>query len=196
MITGRRAAPTTSPSARPGERAGDLHAARQTSGTPAPGSDDGRTLTLANANLLTVVQTVTDADADADTGGDLKGTRRVQIEDDGPDALWPMRFAGRALRGRDASGSGSEEGRRAAAGGLGDGCGDDRLRTTSYVTPCCMMGSHGAGTSYRLVRWTGPNTGVGFDARRQLWAGALIVLNQSGNMITGRPAAPTASPSA
>ena len=42
---------------------------------------------MANANLLTLVQTVTDADGDVDTAAINLGTGVFQIEDDGPDAV-------------------------------------------------------------------------------------------------------------
>jgi hypothetical protein len=46
--------------------------------------DDTATLTLGSANLLQVVQTVTDADGDADTAAINLGTGVFSIEDDGP----------------------------------------------------------------------------------------------------------------
>lgn len=46
--------------------------------------DDVETLTLANANLLQLVQTVTDADGDSDEAAINLGTGVFQIEDDGP----------------------------------------------------------------------------------------------------------------
>ena len=49
--------------------------------------DDSATLTLSNANLLQLVQTVTDADGDRDTASINLGTGVFSIEDDGPDAL-------------------------------------------------------------------------------------------------------------
>ncbi len=49
--------------------------------------DDTATLTLANANLLQVVQTVTDADGDKDSAAINLGTSVFQIEDDGPNAV-------------------------------------------------------------------------------------------------------------
>ena len=49
--------------------------------------DDPQTLTLANANLLQLVQTVTDADGDSDTAAINLGTGVFTIEDDGPDAV-------------------------------------------------------------------------------------------------------------
>ena len=49
--------------------------------------DDPQTLTLANANLLTLVQTVTDADGDSDTAAINLGSGVFTIEDDGPDVV-------------------------------------------------------------------------------------------------------------
>ena len=49
--------------------------------------DDPQTLTLANANLLQLVQTVTDADGDSDTAAINLGTGVFTIQDDGPDAV-------------------------------------------------------------------------------------------------------------
>ncbi len=49
--------------------------------------DDSSTLTLSNANLLQIVQTVTDADGDRDTASINLGTGVFSIEDDGPDAV-------------------------------------------------------------------------------------------------------------
>ena len=49
--------------------------------------DDTSTLTLSNANLLQLVQTVTDADNDFDTAAINLGTGVFKIEDDGPKAV-------------------------------------------------------------------------------------------------------------
>ncbi|WP_184681658.1 DUF5801 repeats-in-toxin domain-containing protein, partial [Pseudomonas fluvialis] len=48
--------------------------------------DDSSTLTLSNANLLQIVQTVTDADGDRDTASINLGNGVFSIEDDGPTA--------------------------------------------------------------------------------------------------------------
>ena len=49
--------------------------------------DDTSTLNMLNANLLQLVQTVTDADGDADSASINLGQGVFQIEDDGPDAV-------------------------------------------------------------------------------------------------------------
>ena len=49
--------------------------------------DDPQTLTLANANLLQLVQTVTDADGDSDAAALNLGTGVFTVQDDGPDAV-------------------------------------------------------------------------------------------------------------
>ena len=51
--------------------------------------DDPQTLTLANANLLQLVQTVTDADGDSDTAALNLGAGVFTIQDDGPRATVP-----------------------------------------------------------------------------------------------------------
>ena len=53
--------------------------------------DDPQTLTLANANLLQLVQTVTDADGDMDSASINLGTGVFTIQDDGPDAVVVIR---------------------------------------------------------------------------------------------------------
>ena len=49
--------------------------------------DDPQTLTLANANLLQLVQTVTDADGDSDAAALNLGAGVFTVQDDGPDAV-------------------------------------------------------------------------------------------------------------
>ena len=49
--------------------------------------DDPQTLTLADADLLQLVQTVTDADGDSDTAAINLGSGVFTIQDDGPDAV-------------------------------------------------------------------------------------------------------------
>ena len=50
--------------------------------------DDPATLTLANANLLQLVQTMTDADGDSVTAALDLGAGVFTIQDDGPARLW------------------------------------------------------------------------------------------------------------
>ena len=59
---------------------------------------------MANANLLTLVQTVTDADGDVDTAAINLGTGVFQIEDDGPDAVVANAVVADDCAGRDAAG--------------------------------------------------------------------------------------------
>ncbi|WP_188862467.1 DUF5801 repeats-in-toxin domain-containing protein, partial [Marinobacterium nitratireducens] len=66
--------------------------------------DDTSTLTLSSANLLKVVQTVTDADGDSDSAEVSLGAGVFSIEDDGPSVISPehaylLNSAGNSLTG-------------------------------------------------------------------------------------------------
>ena len=73
--------------AEPGERRRDVHAAAQHLARQHRQRRRHRNADAGEANLLTLVQTVTDADGDVDTAAINLGTGVFQIEDDGPDAV-------------------------------------------------------------------------------------------------------------
>ena len=154
--------------------------------------DDTATLTLANANLLTLVQTVTDADGDSDTAAINLGTGVFQIEDDGPDAVVANAVAAAIVL--DESPVGRRR-RMVTATGVFDYaelCG--RLPPTDF-------GSDGPGSATYSLVLTGSNVASGLFALDPadtsagdgdgIGQGAQIVLNQSGNVITGSVGAMT-----
>ena len=92
-----------------------------------------QTLTLANADLLQLVQTVTDADGDSDTAAINLGAGVFPIEDDGPDAVVVNATAAaivldetRRLGRRTATGVGGSA--TVTANFAGELCGGDGLR--------------------------------------------------------------------
>ena len=103
--------------AEPGDRSGDVHAARQHLARRAPATTTiTATLTLANANAAALVQTVTDADGDIDTAAINLGAGVFQIEDDGPDAV-VVNAAAAAIVLDETRPVGHGDGRRQRAGG-------------------------------------------------------------------------------
>src|SRR6185436_16197947 len=152
-------------------------------------------LTLANANLLQLVQTVKDADGDSDTAALNLGTGVFQIEDDGPNAV-TAGVANDTLVLDETRAVGTEEDGDSDPAGLATVTANF---SDNFVAP--DYGSDGAGsTSYSLVL-TGSNVNSGLYALDNtdttagdldgIGQGAQIVLNQSGNTITGTVGATT-----
>ena len=152
--------------------------------------DDTATLTLANANLLTLVQTVTDADGDVDTAAINLGTGVFQIEDDGPDAVVANAVAA-AIVLDETRPVGTETDGDSAPAGL-DTVTVNLAGNFAAVTD---FGSDGPGSATYSLVLTGSNVASGLFALDAadttagdldgIGQGAQIVLNQSGNTITG-----------
>jgi T1SS-143 domain-containing protein len=137
--------------------------------------DDTATLTLANANLLQVVQTVTDADGDSESAAINVGTGVFQIEDDGPTAAVENAVAAAIVL--------DESPVPADGDGIVSATGDFSV---NFGTP--DFGTDGEGdVTYALVL-TGADVASGLfalDPNEADGQGAEIVLNQSGDVITG-----------
>jgi hypothetical protein len=151
--------------------------------------DDTATLTLSSADLLKVVQTVTDADGDHDAASINLGSGVFQIEDDGPDA---------ALADKAVSALVLDETRPVGTetDGDSDPAGLDTVTVNfsgNFKAP--DYGSDGPGSVAYALSLTGSNVASGLyalDAADKsagdgdgIGQGAQIVLNQSGNTITG-----------
>ena len=147
--------------------------------------DDTATLTLANANLLTLVQTVTDADGDFDTAAINLGTGVFQIEDDGPDAVVANAVAAAIVLDESPVAPNGD--------GIVSATGNFALNFGS--PPPTDFGSDGPGSATYSLVLTGSNVASGLFALDPadtsagdgdgIGQGAQIVLNQSGNVITG-----------
>ena len=152
--------------------------------------DDTATLTLANANLLTLVQTVTDADGDSDTAAINLGTGVFQIEDDGPDAVVANAVAA-AIVLDETRPVGTETDGDSAPAGLDT----VTVNLAGNFAAATDFGSDGPGSATYSLVLTGSNVASGLFALDAadttagdldgIGQGAQIVLNQSGNTITG-----------
>jgi VCBS repeat-containing protein len=142
--------------------------------------DDTSTLTLANSNLLTLVQTVTDRDGDFDTAALNLGQGVFQIQDDGPDAVvtnatGDVFVLDESPAGTDAGGDNAPAGRSTITASLADNFG----ATIDY-------GSDGAGSVAYALALSANGIGSGLFALGAGGAqGAEITLSRSGNTITG-----------
>ena len=145
---------------------------------------------MANANLLTLVQTVTDADGDVDTAAINLGTGVFQIEDDGPDAVVANAVAA-AIVLDETRPVGTETDGDSAPAGLDT----VTVNLAGNFAAATDFGSDGPGSATYSLVLTGSNVASGLFALDAadttagdldgIGQGAQIVLNQSGNTITG-----------
>jgi hypothetical protein len=151
--------------------------------------DDTATLTLSSADLLKLVQTVTDGDDDKDTASIDLGTGVFKIQDDGPDAS--ISGTGSITLVLDETRPvGTETDGDSAPAGLATVQGNF---TSAFNPP--DYGSDGAGSATYTLSLAGTNVLSGLFALDLndksagdgdgIGKGAQIVLNQSGNTITG-----------
>ncbi|WP_188860123.1 retention module-containing protein, partial [Marinobacterium nitratireducens] len=145
-------------------------------------ADDVETLTTGSAGDLLIRATITDADGDTDTADVNLGAGVFSISDDGPDARVNADAALDALVldespvGEETDGDSDPVGRNTVTADFSD----NFVTTIDY-------GTDGAGSvSYSLVL-TGTDVGTGLYTLLGIagGAGTEIVLNQSGNVITG-----------
>ena len=144
--------------------------------------DDPQTLTLANANLLQLVQTVTDADGDSDAAALNLGAGVFTVQDDGPDAVVVNPTAAAIVLDESPVAPGGD-GIVSATGNF------------SVNFAAANFGTDGAGSATYSLVLTGSNVASGLFALDAadttagdgdgIGQGAQIVLNQSGNVITG-----------
>ena len=144
---------------------------------------------MANANLLTLVQTVTDADGDVDTAAINLGTGVFQIEDDGPDAVVANAVAAAIVLDETRPVGTETDGDRRRRSDDGDG------ELAGNFAAATDFGSDGPGSATYSLVLTGSNVASGLFALDAadttagdldgIGQGAQIVLNQSGNTITG-----------
>jgi hypothetical protein len=152
--------------------------------------DDSATLTTSAADLLRVVQTVTDRDGDTDTAAINLGAGVFSIEDDGPDAV-VFNATADTLVLDETRPVGTETDGDSAPAGLDTvtaNFADNFAAVTSY-------GTDGAGSTGYTLALTGTAVGSGLyalDAADNsdadgdgIGQGAEILLNQSGNTVTG-----------
>ncbi|MGY4258856.1 hypothetical protein ACVI1L_005924 [Bradyrhizobium sp. USDA 4516] len=151
--------------------------------------DDAATLTLSAANLLQVVQTITDADGDSVSTSLNLGTGVFTIQDSGPTAGTVTGPTDTLVLdetrpvGTDTAGGTAPNGVVSVTANF-----SDNFTGGSY-------GSDGAGSTTYTLKLTGSNVASGLyalDATDKtagdgdgIGQGAQIVLNQSGNTITG-----------
>ncbi|WFU30167.1 DUF5801 repeats-in-toxin domain-containing protein [Bradyrhizobium brasilense] len=151
--------------------------------------DDAATLTLSAANLLQVVQTITDADGDSVSTSLNLGTGVFTIQDSGPTAGTVTGPTDTLVLdetrpvGTDTAGGTAPNGLVSVTANF-----SDNFTGGSY-------GSDGAGSTTYTLKLTGSNVASGLyalDATDKtagdgdgIGQGAQIVLNQSGNTITG-----------
>ncbi|MCA6103878.1 beta strand repeat-containing protein [Bradyrhizobium australafricanum] len=157
--------------------------------------DDAATLTLSAANLLQVVQTITDADGDSVTTPLNLGTGVFTIQDSGPTAGTVTGPTDTLVLdetrpvGTDTAGGTAPNGLVSVTANF-----SDNFTGGSY-------GSDGAGSTTYTLKLTGSNVASGLyalDATDKtagdgdgIGQGAQILLNQSGNTITGSVGATT-----
>src|SRR4029453_6324380 len=148
------------------------------------------TLTLSAADLLKIVQTVKDADGDTDTASVNLGTGVFQIEDDGPNAVVSNSTADTLVLDETRP-VGTEEDGDSAPAGLATGTANFADNFAAVVD----YGSDGPGSVSYALSLTGSNVASGLYALDAadtsagdgdgIGQGTQIVLNQSGNTITG-----------
>ncbi|TKV83638.1 hypothetical protein FDV58_00040 [Bradyrhizobium elkanii] len=157
--------------------------------------DDAATLTLSAANLLQVVQTITDADGDSVTTPLNLGTGVFTIQDSGPTAGTVTGPTDTLVLdetrpvGTDTAGGTAPNGLVSVTANF-----SDNFTGGSY-------GSDGAGSTTYTLKLTGSNVASGLYALDPtdktagdgdgIGQGAQILLNQSGNTITGSVGATT-----
>ncbi|MGY4569452.1 DUF5801 repeats-in-toxin domain-containing protein [Bradyrhizobium sp. USDA 3256] len=148
--------------------------------------DDAATLTLSGANLLQVVQTITDADGDSVTTPLDVGTGVFTIQDSGPTA-GAVIAAADTLVLDETRPVGSDTTGGVAPTGL-----DTVTADFSNNFSAGSYGSDGAGNTAYTLKLTGVNVASGLYALdptdtdpTHFGQGAQIVLNQSGDTITG-----------
>ncbi|MCW2202499.1 hypothetical protein M2227_004589 [Bradyrhizobium elkanii] len=157
--------------------------------------DDSATLTLSGANLLQVVQTITDADGDSVSTPLNLGTGVFTIQDSGPTAGTVTGPTDTLVLdetrpvGTDTAGGTAPNGLVSVTANF-----SDNFTGGSY-------GSDGAGSTTYTLKLTGSNVASGLyalDATDKtagdgdgIGQGAQILLNQSGNTITGSVGATT-----
>ncbi|MCC8945832.1 hypothetical protein H8A97_12175 [Bradyrhizobium sp. Arg62] len=157
--------------------------------------DDAATLTLSAANLLQVVQTITDADGDSVSTSLNLGTGVFTIQDSGPTAGTVTGPTDTLVLdetrpvGTDTAGGTAPNGLVSVTANF-----SDNFTGGSY-------GSDGAGSTTYTLKLTGSNVASGLyalDATDKtagdgdgIGQGAQILLNQSGNTITGSVGATT-----
>ncbi|WP_456849877.1 DUF5801 repeats-in-toxin domain-containing protein [Bradyrhizobium sp. USDA 4504] len=157
--------------------------------------DDAATLTLSAANLLQVVQTITDADGDSVSTSLNLGTGVFTIQDSGPTAGTVTGPTDTLVLdetrpvGTDTAGGTAPNGVVSVTANF-----SDNFTGGSY-------GSDGAGSTTYTLKLTGSNVASGLyalDATDKtagdgdgIGQGAQILLNQSGNTITGSVGATT-----
>src|SRR6185436_18796544 len=144
--------------------------------------DDPQTLTLSDPSLLQLVQTVTDADGDSDAAALNLGSGVFTVQDDGPDAVVVNPTAAAIVLDESPVAAGGD--------GIVSATGNFSVNFSA-----ANFGTDGAGSATYSLVLTGSNVASGLFALDAadttagdgdgIGQGAQIVLNQSGNVITG-----------
>ena len=146
--------------------------------------DDSQTLTTSSANLLQIIQTVVDSDGDSATAAVDLGQNVFKIEDDGPSAAVDGQATLDMITLDESPVPPDGDGIVSATANFAD----------NFVTPT-DFGTDGPGIVGYFLNLTGSNVGSGLYALDNtdtsdmdgdgIGQGDEILLNQSGNVITG-----------